>query len=196
MIDDNNLLITLSQDFTSEVLEKLTLDASQIVVKDWQDEENYKKAKSLRTKINSLYDKVNRRKIDLKNLIEDKAKLILIEIDKPLDHLSAQLKVRDDELKRQKAENQKKLNEIASLRFEELSKYEDATSYMLHPDYCDEEKYQLLLAKAKLQPKKSQAQETPTENNRINEILKEYPTNYLLASRIVELENILAGLLW
>lgn len=203
---------------TRLVQEDHSIKANSIIVSDWQDEESVKQARKVRAEIRALFEKVDRRRKDLKNFIDKKGKEVTAQIEKPIKYLDSQIAIRETELKRQAEEDNRKRQEIVLAREAELRQYGcDVALMHLDPDFCNDEKYQALLTKAKqdfearliaeeLVRKEQEAKEkeleelralkakfdnVPSEstNTRVNAILETYQSKIDLAYRIIELED-------
>jgi hypothetical protein len=153
MINESNLeeqtQELLTYDVKEIVINAFKEQAFSIVVSDWQDEENTKKARKLRTEIKALFEKVDRRRKDIKNFIDKKGKEVTSKIEEPIKYLDSQIAIRDNEIKRQKEEAQRIIDETIQSRWHRLQEFNYAVdSYMLHPDTCSEEKFLGLVALA------------------------------------------------
>ena len=157
----------ITYDVQAVVIEALRNKAHDIKLNSWQDEENYKLAKSTRSEINNLFKKLDRRRIDIKKAIEDSAQSVLSQIKQPIDYLDKQISIRDLELKRQKEEAELAIQKVISERSQALqSQGVDASLWLLHPDGCSEEKYQGLLAKAIEDKKRADLEKIEQEKER------------------------------
>lgn len=140
----------LTYDLQQTVIDNLKEQAYSIKVSSWEDEENCKAARKLRTEIKAVFEKVDRRRKDLKNFIDKKGKAVTALIDEPIKYLDSQIAIRDSEIKRQKEEAEKAIQDTIKERSAQIeAEGDDVEAYFLHPEACNEEKFQKLLAKAK-----------------------------------------------
>lgn len=134
---------------SENVLAVLTTKAESIVVKDWQDEVSVKAAKELKSTLKSLVDKLNRRRIDVKKSIEGSAQEVIQKFEAPLKYLDTQIAVRTDEVERQKREEEKRIQGIIDQRSALIKEQGgDVELYFLHPEACDDVKFEKYLNEA------------------------------------------------
>ncbi len=140
----------LTYDLQQAVIDDLNERAEAVVVSNWQDQENYKLAKTLKSEINGLFKKIDRRRIDIRKFIDVKGKEVLADLEKPMKYLDSQMAIRDDEIARQKEEVEAKIQGIIKQRSEALAKEESIVQdFLLHPDACTDEAFEKMLADAK-----------------------------------------------
>jgi hypothetical protein len=155
--------------YKRQVIDDLNKKAKEIVVVDWQDEENVKKAKSLKSEINGLFKKIDRRRIDLKKFVDAKGKIVTALIQEPMTYLDTQIAIRDKELKRQEEEIEAKIQKTINDRVALLAvEGMETQRFFLHPDACDEPTFQRMLMDAKelkdLRTLRAQQQELVDKN--------------------------------
>ena len=140
----------LTYDLQQAVIDDLNERAEAVVVSNWQDQENYKLAKTLKSEINGLFKKIDRRRIDIRKFIDVKGKEVLADLEKPMKYLDSQMAIRDDEIARQKEEVEAKIQSIIKQRSEALAKEESIVQdFLLHPDVCTDEAFEKMLADAR-----------------------------------------------
>lgn len=164
----NQTTALITYDVQAAVIEALRTKAHDIKLNSWQDEENYKLAKSTRSEINNLFKKLDRRRIDIKKAIEDSAQSVLSQIKEPIDYLDKQIAIRDLELKRQKEEAEAAIQKVISERSRLLqAQGVDTSLWLLHPEACSEDKFQGLLAKAIEDKKRADLEKIEQEKERV-----------------------------
>ena len=144
-------------DITEKELSRMLEEASKIKVIDWQDETNYLSAKEAYKIARSLFNKVEKRREELKRPILDAGKKLDAEANKIkkriteiTDILQKQLDVVELELKRQEQEAEAEKQQIINERVQELQSYgADTQIYLLDPEFCNEEKYSKILSEAR-----------------------------------------------
>lgn len=140
----NQATALITQDFQAVVLEKLSKEVEAIKLSDWQDEETYKIAKKKKTEIKVLFDKLDRRRKDVKTVIENSAQIVLGEVSSLMDKLAEQMAIRTDEIARQKKEIQDKVDAQNAERRQKLLAV-NAPIAMLNYEVLNDENFELLL---------------------------------------------------
>ena len=158
----------ITHDVQSAVIEALQFKAFEIRLESWQDEENYKLAKSTRSEINNLFKKLDRRRIDIKKAIEDSAQSVLKQIKEPITYLDSQMAIRDEELELQRLEAEAAIQKVITERSQALqAQGVDTSLWLLHPDACSEDTFQDKLGKAIEDKKRADLEKIEQEKERV-----------------------------
>lgn len=115
IIEHNKYEAPITFDYTLEQAKEIQVQAEKMTLESWEDEATYKEIKKYRTEINGVAKAIYNRKRELKKeaetwlkKVENRAKDLSLPIDMASEHLSKQLAVRDNELERQKNEQETK----------------------------------------------------------------------------------------
>lgn len=207
IIEHNKYEAPITFDYTLEQAKQIEVEAKKFALTDWQDESTYKEIKKYRTEINGVSKAIYNRKRELKKEAEDwlkkvehRAKDLSAPIDIAVAHLTAQLNVRDNELERQKNEQETK-ERLETERRDNLARAIkwDKPIYMLQALTLEEFEKQYQEAKAihEENEKLAEAQRLRLEQlekeqkERLDALEKE--NRLLKESRIVEAEVLAKG---
>lgn len=156
-----------------EQAQKALEESKSYALTDWKDEENYKLIKKKRLTIREAKKALHDKKREYKsfyetflNKIESKAKSIKSPLDEADDYLTSQLNVRDDELKRQKAEEEARIQKEVERRDRLARSVQwDKPIYLLQDMSLED--FEREFEERKIQFEKQKAEEE--ENKRIRE---------------------------